>query len=106
VSATTRILGHSLFALGLLGCVVAHAENAQELFELHCAECHGPDRLGRIGPALLPENLGRLKPEEAVATIVGGRPATQMPAFGEKLKPDEIQSLVELIFTPLPEVPA
>jgi len=79
VRATTRILGHSLFALALLGCTLVHAGDAQELFQRHCAECHSPDRLGRIGPALLPENLGRLTPEEAATTIAAGRPATQMP---------------------------
>ncbi len=30
------------------------------LYAEHCAACHGADRLGGQGPALLPENLGRL----------------------------------------------
>lgn len=105
MTAISRILDHSLFALALVGCALVHAEDAQELFQHHCAECHGPDRLGRIGPALLPENLGRLKPEEAEAVIATGRPATQMPPFVEKLTLEEINSLVDLIYTPLPQVP-
>ena len=31
------------------------------LYAEHCAACHGADRLGGMGPALLPENLERLK---------------------------------------------
>jgi len=97
------------FALLGLACGLAwgsaQAEPVQDAFLLHCAECHGPDRLGRIGPALLPENLGRLKRDEAAATIAQGRPASQMPAFADRLSTDEIQALVELVYTPLPEVP-
>jgi len=76
-----------------------------DLFQRHCAECHGPDRLGRVGPALLPENLGRLTREQAADTIRNGRPATQMPAFGERLSAAEIESLVGLVYSPLAEVP-
>jgi mono/diheme cytochrome c family protein/DNA-binding beta-propeller fold protein YncE len=89
----------------LLAAGLTHAQTPTELFQRHCAECHGADRLGRVGPALLPENLGRLKRTEAAATIANGRTATQMPAFGDKLKPGEIEALVQLIYTPLPAVP-
>ena len=51
----------------------------------HCAACHGADRLGGMGPALLPENLGRLKPDAGAAVIAEGRAATQMPGFGDEL---------------------
>ncbi len=84
---------------------VAQGDAVQELYQRHCAECHGPDRLGRIGPALLPENLGRIKREEAAVTIGQGRPASQMQGFADKLTAEEIQSLVGLVYTPLPEVP-
>ncbi len=76
-----------------------------ELYRQHCAECHGLDRLGLMGPALLPENLKRLRKKSASGVIQSGRPATQMPAFGEKLNPSQIQSLVNLIYTPLDQVP-
>jgi dihydro-heme d1 dehydrogenase len=92
--------------LGLaLVCSPLWAEPAADLYQRHCAECHGPDRLGRIGPALLPENLGRLKREEAAATIAQGRPASQMQGYSDKLTAEEIQALVGLVYTPLPEVP-
>ena len=80
--------------------------DAPKLYAEHCANCHGADRLGAIGPALLPENLARLRQPEALKTIASGRPATQMPGFSDKLKDDEIKALAALIYTPLPEVPA
>lgn len=79
--------------------------NALVLYQQHCASCHGDDRLGRIGPALLPENLHRLKKPQAVATITRGRPATQMPAFGKQLAEGEIAALADFIYKPLPKVP-
>ena len=42
-----------------------------------------------IGPALLPENLERLRKPEAAKVIRESRPATQMPAFGDKLQAEE-----------------
>lgn len=80
-------------------------EKADSLFQQHCASCHGADRLGRIGPALLPENLGRLRKNKAHEVISQGRPATQMPAFSNTLQREQIQSLVDLIYTPLDTVP-
>ena len=60
--------------------------DAVKLFAEHCAACHGADRLGGQGPALLPENLGRLMGPRAAAVIADGRAATQMPGFGAKLE--------------------
>lgn len=81
------------------------ADEAGALYAAHCAECHGGDRLGGIGPALLPENLGRLRRPAAAAVIAEGRAATQMPAFGDRLDSAQIETLVALIYTPLAEVP-
>lgn len=65
----------------------------------HCASCHGAERLGGMGPALLPENLRRLRKERAAKVITEGLPATQMPAFGEKLDPAQVTALVDYIYT-------
>ena len=89
----------------VLACSPSWGDPTDDLYQRHCAECHGPDRLGRLGPALLPENLGRLKSEEADAVIARGRPASQMQGFADKLTADEIQALVALVYTPLPAVP-
>ncbi len=91
--------------LALAGRPATAAPEAAALYKQHCAECHGPGRLGLMGPALLPENLRRLKKTAAARVIRDGRPATQMAGFGDRLDEAQIQSLVELIYTPLPRVP-
>jgi len=100
-------------ALALLGSVAAGQagaaerekatpvapEKARALYYMHCAVCHGSDRLGGKGPALLPENLGRLRKSRAAGVIARGRPATQMPAFGETISKAEIAGIVRFIYT-------
>ena len=81
------------------------ASNVKALYATHCGECHGSDRLGGEGPALLPENLKRLKKDEARKVTAEGRIATQMQGFSGKLSADEIAALTELIYTPLPHLP-
>lgn len=83
----------------------AAAMPAPELYREHCASCHGEDRLGRMGPALLPESLGRLKAPALEAVIRDGRPGTQMPGFGDRLDAAETAALAELVRSPLPEMP-
>ena len=80
-------------------------DEAARLYQRHCAECHGANRLGGMGPALLPQNLRRLRRKKAAAVIAKGRVSTQMPAFGEKLSPEQISALVRYIYTPLPRMP-
>lgn len=87
------------------GVATAASVDAAALYARHCLECHGEGRLGGIGPALLPENLGRLNRADALSVVAEGRAATQMPAFGGDLTSGEIAALVELIYTPLPELP-
>jgi len=81
------------------------APDAERLYTEHCAACHGADRLGAIGPALLPQNLGRMKPAQAVDIITHGRIATQMPAFSDKLDAPAIEALADWVFTEPAEKP-
>ncbi len=60
---------------------------AAALYTEHCAACHGAQRTGGMGPALLPESLSRLRPAEALKVIAEGRVATQMPGFAETAEP-------------------
>ncbi|MCK4743841.1 MAG: c-type cytochrome [Sulfuriflexus sp.] len=83
----------------------AIANEAKRVYQQHCASCHGADRLGSLGPALLPENLKRLRKNKAAAVIANGRAATQMPSFSKKLSKAQIQSLVDLVYTPLANMP-
>lgn len=94
-----------LAALSVTVTSVPAEPDTATLYKQHCAECHGADRLGLMGPALLPQNLKRLRQKNAFEVISNGRPATQMPAFSEKLQAQEIQSLVDLVYTPLEHIP-
>lgn len=80
-------------------------ESAMAIYREHCAACHGADRLGGMGPALLPDNLKRLKQRDASKVIADGRIATQMPAFADRLDAQQVQALVDLIYTPLGSAP-
>ncbi|MBV1797961.1 nitrite reductase [Siccirubricoccus sp. G192] len=91
-----------LLGLLLLAGPAAAAEDAAALYSEHCASCHGEARLGGRGPALLPDNMGRLRQPQAAAVIARGRPATQMPGFAETLSPAEIEALAAHIFQPAP----
>ena len=66
--------------------VSARTDDTAALFVQYCAQCHGVDRLGLMGPALLPENLTRLKKEAAIEVVSRGRAATRpsMPPRGQR----------------------
>ncbi|WBY03178.1 cytochrome D1 domain-containing protein [Ramlibacter tataouinensis] len=93
----------------LLAHVLAQAQtpvpDPVTLYRTHCASCHGEQRLGGMGPALLPQSLERLKPVEATQVIRDGRAATQMPAFGPQLSKDEVAALAAWIYTPVLPAP-
>lgn len=95
----------ALFAWCLFAAAAVTAGGVPPVYTTHCASCHGPERLGLSGPALLPGNLKRLKPATAGQTIRDGLPATQMPAFAATLSAEEIDSLVEFIYTPAAVTP-
>ncbi|MCK7543825.1 nitrite reductase [Marinobacter bryozoorum] len=84
----------------LLPATLHAAADTETLYQQHCASCHGADRLGGMGPALLPENLSRLKMPQAEEAIRHGRPATQMPAFGDVLDDASVAALAEYIYQP------
>jgi len=78
----------------------AAAVDAGALYTTHCAACHGADRFGVMGPALLPESLERLRKPAAAETIAKGRAATQMAGFSPALSKAEIDALVAYIYSP------
>ncbi|MBI3526327.1 MAG: c-type cytochrome, partial [Betaproteobacteria bacterium] len=94
-----------LTALWLLASMAACAAEPQQNFQQYCASCHGADRLGIMGPALLPESLARLRKTEVLKTIREGRAATQMLPFAGKLSPAEIEALAAWINTPVTPPP-
>ena len=86
---------------------IAHAQaTPAQLYDTHCASCHGPERLGGAGPALIPDTLSRMR-GPAIGKVIGdGRTATQMPAFRDKLSEADITALAEFITKPLATVPS
>ncbi len=71
-----------------------------KIYQQQCATCHGSERLGAMGPALLPESLERIKPAEVLRVIRQGRPATQMVGYADKLSEAEIQGLARWVQQP------
>src|SRR5574343_629150 len=92
-------------ALPAWGQAAAPSSDAPALFKQHCAACHGEQRTGGMGPALLPESLERLRPAEAQRTIAQGRQATQMPGFSGTLSAEEIGALAQWVYQPVSPAP-
>ena len=82
-----------------------NAADVRALYTKNCAVCHNEHRLGGIGPALIPENLKRLRKATAKNVIQNGRATTPMPAFKNKLSEKEIESLLAFIYSPLEKIP-
>ena len=92
-----RLLFSLLLVAGVSHSVGALAA-ADALYQQHCAACHGTNRLGGTGPALLPQNLSRLRASAAQEVIAQGRALTQMPGFAGQLNADDIASLTDYIY--------
>jgi cytochrome c6 len=79
-------------------------DGPRELFLVNCARCHGADgksktRLGITLEAadLTSRDTKRMSLKKMTRVVARGRGA--MPAFGKKLKPEEIASVVSYIRT-------
>ncbi len=100
----------SSFKAALLATVVAGlpmaavADPAEDYTNL-CADCHGENRLGAQGPALIPETLKRMRGPKIEAVIRDGRVATQMPGYSEELTAEAITELAAYLKTPLDVIP-
>nr|WP_316156119.1 cytochrome D1 domain-containing protein [Cupriavidus sp. BIC8F] len=77
----------------------AMAADPAAVYSQHCAACHGADRLGAMGPALLPESLERLRASELDQVLHAGRAATQMPAFAGTPAEADLQALARWLRT-------
>lgn len=80
----------------------ASVKQGGELFQSqHCVMCHGMD--GKGYPAIHTPDFTSEKWQAAhsdafiTEVITNGKKGTQMPAFGNKLKSDQIQDLVQYI---------
>lgn len=80
-------------------------EHISALYQQHCAVCHGEQRTGGMGPALLPESLERIRAPEIERVIAQGRTATQMNGFSGQLSEQEIKAMSAWIRTPVIPAP-
>lgn len=94
-----------LVASSLQAATAPATADSAALYQQHCQSCHGLERLGGAGPALLPESLSRLKPAEAHQVIRDGRPASQMAAYGALLDEAQIAGLVDYLYQPAAQPP-
>ncbi|MBI3100168.1 MAG: c-type cytochrome [Burkholderiales bacterium] len=98
-------LAHAQPAPGTPPTAAAPSADAAALYQQHCASCHGAQRTGGMGPALLPESLERLRRPEALKVIGEGRTATQMPGFAATLSQADIAALTGWIYQPVVPAP-
>ena len=89
-----------MFLAAAMQVSAADIGRGAQLYRLHCASCHGADRLGGIGPALLPESLERLRPPLAAKAIalVKQNGATYMDLYGRRLVDVAIAIIVGHLF--------
>jgi mono/diheme cytochrome c family protein len=66
-----------------------------EVFSSRCASCHGSDGGGGIGPRLSGGAVVDAYPEVAGEIEVVTEGKGQMPAFGDRLTPAEVEQVVE-----------
>jgi len=85
-------------AVAAVAAVAADAADGQALFKKHCAGCHGPEGKGAFGPDLSADYQYGKTSMAAQESIASGRPGN-MPAFGEKLSSEEIETLTEYILS-------
>jgi len=100
----TRVLGALVFG-SILGVAVAvYAAETQapsETYDQYCAKCHGPDGKAQTnkGKMLKARNFTDAEWQadetdgELIKSVTEGK--DDMPAFGKKLTPEQIESLVK-----------
>lgn len=101
-SPTSRVLG---LGVGLFICgsapQAAPVSDGAALFQQKCAMCHGTDGKGfaaiKTPDFTDPKWQASVKDTEIAEVIKNGKKGTPMPAFGGKLKEEDIQGLVRYI---------
>jgi mono/diheme cytochrome c family protein len=74
--------------------------SSDEVYTQLCAQCHGPDGLGDVGPSLRdPDFQANNTAQEIFETISQGHEATPMISWGDLLSPDTIQELTDFILS-------
>ncbi len=64
-----------------------------------CGSCHGMTMKGGLGPALTPDVLSNKSRQMVTITIMEGRPGTPMPPWKTILSEQEINWLVDTLYS-------
>ncbi len=95
---SSRVVSVALIALMVSACSVGQPDedaSGEEIYAQLCANCHGADLGGGVGPALGPGSNAAMEDDEYLEfTIVNGR--APMPSF-PSLQPDQVDRLVEYL---------
>ena len=97
-----KVLGLGAFLLISSFALQARpADEGGDLFKQKCSMCHGVDGKGysalKTPDFTDPKVQASLTDKEIVETIKNGKKGTPMPAFGDKLSEDQIQSLLKYL---------
>lgn len=69
-----------------------------ELYQQHCAMCHGADMQGGLGGSLLKEKWAHASNDQELAAVIkDGLESLGMPPFGATLSDEEVRSVVVLL---------
>jgi mono/diheme cytochrome c family protein len=80
--------------------VSAVSGSGGELYQSVCAQCHGLNALGGLGPSLRSEDFrGNNSRDEIFTSISDGHPATPMIAWGEILSSQQIYQITDFILS-------
>jgi len=78
------------WVLALIACLALSAQTPRNLYQAHCAGCHGASGEGSRGPALNGAASQRITDSAALISLVRrGIPGTEMPAFAPETIGDE-----------------
>ena len=91
-----------LLIIFLSNQVDAQKLTGKQLYQKNCAVCHHSQRIGNVGPPLLPFSLKRKKIERLAQLIKDGFPQTQMPDFSH-LDEQSLLAIAKYIKSPADE---
>jgi cytochrome c6 len=99
-----RLISVSIFACITLTTAIQAQTDVAKVYKTNCELCHGPDGSGNTGPgkAFHAQDLrsnDTQKQSDAALTEVITKGRGKMPAFGAKIKADDIAKLVAYIRT-------
>ncbi len=77
------------------GTTLFDGKPVADFFQGSCARCHGADRSGGRGPALLPDRL--TETDEHYFEIIKNGESGGMPAWGSQLTDEEITALIAFL---------